>query len=130
MHRYQMSKSKVSKVLEKYRLKNVSVPIVVEGRNDMQCLREIGFPVEIIILNSGNGLLPFSEKLSHDYGEIILLTDFDRKGVDLKNNLKAYMHGSGCTVDTYLWEIIRRYVPIRTVEELPFAIKRIEDINK
>ncbi|MCL5782905.1 MAG: hypothetical protein M1476_03230 [Candidatus Thermoplasmatota archaeon] len=125
-----MSESKVLKVLEKYRVKNASVPIIVEGKNDLQCLREIGFPGEIIIINSGNGLVSFSEKLSQIHREVILLTDFDRKGVELKNSLRAYMHGSGCTVDTYLWEIIRRYVPVRTVEELPFAVRRIEDINK
>ena len=130
MYWYHMSESKVLKVLEKYRVKNASVPIIVEGKNDLQCLREIGFPGEIIIINSGNGLVSFSEKLSQIHREVILLTDFDRKGVELKNSLRAYMHGSGCTVDTYLWEIIRRYVPVRTVEELPFAVRRIEDINK
>ncbi len=120
-----MGQPRILKILERYRNKNHNVPIVVEGRHDVESLRKIEFPGEIITLNSGSSLLSFSEELSREYGEVILLTDFDRRGVMLKSEIESFLRGSGCKPDTELWSSIRRMVPVRTVEELPFAISRI-----
>lgn len=115
------------KILESYRNKNSHIPIVVEGKHDVESLRKIEFPGQIITLNSGSSLLSFSEGLSREYGEVILLTDFDRRGIMLKSEIEAFLRGSGCKPDTELWSSIRRMVPVRTVEELPFAISRISE---
>ncbi len=120
-----MPENRVLKTLEKYRIKNQDVPIIVEGKNDLGCLRSLDFEGNIIILNSGNSLVNFSENVAESNDEVIILTDFDRKGVEIKENLQRYMMGLGCHVDTDLWDTLRRYVPIRTVEELPFAVQRI-----
>lgn len=120
-----MPENRVLKTLEKYRLKNENTPIVVEGKNDLCCLRDLDFQGDIIIINGGNSLLNFSENIAQSNHEIIILTDFDRKGVEIKKYIQRYMHGLGCRVDTTLWDTLRRYVPIRTIEELPFAIQRI-----
>lgn len=125
-----MPGNKVLKTLEKYRAKNKEVPIIVEGRNDKGSLRRIEFPGDIIILNGGNSLVNFSENVAEENDEVIILTDFDRKGVDLKNTIERYMSGLGCQVDTKLWETIRRYGNIRTIEELPFAVQRMLDENE
>lgn len=124
-----MPENRVLKTLEKYRLKNEQVPIIVEGRNDLGCLRTLKFQGDIIILNGGNSLVNFSENVAEDNEEVIILTDFDRKGIEIKKNIQRYMHGLGCHVDTTLWDTIRKYVPIKTVEELPFAVNRILDEN-
>ena len=122
-----MPENKVLKTLEKYRAKNEEVPIIVEGKNDKGSLRKIEFPGDIIILNGGNSLVNFSENVAEENDEVIILTDFDRKGVDLKETIERYMSGLGCQVDTKLWETIRRYGNIRTIEELPFAVQRMLD---
>ncbi len=122
-----MPENRVLKTLEKYRIKNQDVPIIVEGRNDLGCLRSLDFQGSIIVLNSGNSLVHFSENVAETNDEVIILTDFDRKGVEIKKNLQMYISGLGCRVDTALWETLRKYVPIRTVEELPFAVQRITD---
>jgi 5S rRNA maturation endonuclease (ribonuclease M5) len=120
-----MSEKRILKILEKYRVKNSRTPIVVEGKNDVASLRKLSFEGEIIQLNSGSSLLDFSETLGRSYKEIIILTDFDRKGMELKHRIEAYLVGSGCTVDSFLWNSLRKSMPVRTVEELPFATKRI-----
>ncbi len=121
-----MPESKVLKTLEKYRMKNEEVPIIVEGKNDVGSLRNLEFQGDIIILNVGNTLVNFSENIAAENNEVIILTDFDRKGVELKKNIQRYMTGLGCQVDTALWETLRRYVNIKTIEELPFAVKNIQ----
>ncbi len=120
-----MAQPRILKILESYRKKNSNVPIIVEGKHDVESLRRIEFSGEIITLNSGSSLLSFSEGLSRNYEEVILLTDFDRRGIFLKSEIEAFLRGSGCRPDTELWSSIRRMVPVRTVEELPFAISRI-----
>ena len=52
-----MPENRVLKTLEKYRIKNQDVPIIVEGKNDLGCLRSLDFQGNIIILNSGNSLV-------------------------------------------------------------------------
>ncbi len=125
-----MPENKVLKTLEKYRAKNEEVPIIVEGKNDRGSLRKIDFPGNIIILNGGNSLVNFSENVAEENDEVIILTDFDRKGVDLKKAIQRNISGLGCQVDTQLWETIRRYANIRTIEELPFAVQRMIDENE
>lgn len=121
-----MSGNFVLKILDRYRLKNRTVPILVEGKNDVGSLRRLSFDGEIITLNSGHSLVTLSGKISEDYREIIILTDFDRTGRELKSQLNLYLSGSGCRVDTYLWERLGRYLPVKTVEELPTSVLRIE----
>lgn len=124
-----MPENKVLKTLEKYRVKNEQIPIIVEGKNDLGCLRTLDFQGDIILVNGGSSLVNFSENVAEVNDEVIILTDFDRKGVEIKKNIQRYMIGLGCRVDTALWDTIRKYVPIRTVEELPFAVKRILEDN-
>lgn len=124
-----MPENKVLKTLEKYRVKNEQVPIIVEGKNDMGCLRTLDFQGDIILVNGGSSLVNFSENVAEANDEVIILTDFDRKGIEIKKNIQKYMVGLGCRVDTLLWDTIRKYVPIRTVEELPFAVNRLLEEN-
>lgn len=120
-----MPENTVIKALERYRLKNKEVPIIVEGKNDAECLRNLDFEGEVIILNSGESLVNFCDSVAGKYSEVILLTDFDRKGVELKGSIMRYLNGLGCQVDAELWKTLKRYANIRTIEELPFAVERI-----
>lgn len=119
-----MPESTIIKALEQYRLRNLETPIVVEGKNDVECLRNLNFEGEIIILNSGETLVNFCDSLAEKHDKIIILTDFDRKGIELKKTMQIYLNGIGCQVDAELWKILRRYANIRTIEELPFAVDR------
>lgn len=121
-----MSGNFILKLLDRYRQKNMTVPILVEGKNDVRSLRKLSFDGKIITLNSGHSLVTLSNMLSEDYSEIILLTDFDRTGIELKLQIFNYLNGTGCSVDTYLWERLKKDLPVKTVEELPTSISRVE----
>lgn len=116
---------RVFSILEQYRMKNLSVPIVVEGKNDVSSLRSIEFTGPIIQVNSGESILNFSENLAEEYREIIILTDFDKKGKTLKRMIQEYLVSSGVKADTYLWDYFCKKSPIATVEELPSEVERI-----
>lgn len=116
---------KIITLMDKYIEKNDSVPIIVEGKNDVNSLRRINFAGEIIPVNLGSSLLNFSESIATSYGEVILLTDFDRKGRILKENIEKYLVSAGSKADTYLWEYLLKMSPISTVEELPSEILRV-----
>jgi len=114
----------MQKIIEKYREKNLHVPVVVEGKNDVNSLREIDFSGEIIIFNKGLSIVRFSEELRKEHDTIIILTDFDRNGRRLKNDIEKLFVSSGGSVDSYLWETLKRYSGVMTVEEIPFALNR------
>ncbi len=121
-----MRKNFILKLLDRYRLKNSTIPIIVEGKNDVESLRRLSFSGEIITVNSGHTLASLSEKISENYREVIILTDFDRKGVEIREHLGNYLNGSGCRMDTYLWENLKKKLPVKTVEELPYSIERVD----
>jgi 5S rRNA maturation endonuclease (ribonuclease M5) len=117
----------ILKLLDRYRAKNMKIPIIVEGKNDVESLRRLSFSGEILTVTAGLPLVSLSERISESYEEIIILTDFDRKGREIQQHLSNYLNGSGCRTDTYLWEKLKKYMPVRTVEELPYSIERVMD---
>lgn len=106
---------------DKYREKNLTVPIIVEGKRDISSLRKLDFKGEIILLNTGKSLMGKAETISEEYREVIILTDFDRKGVFLKNRIVTYLMSLGIHADLSLWNYVAKNMPARTVEQLPWA---------
>ncbi len=70
----------LEKILFELIEENSKIPIVVEGDKDVFSLRKLGITGEIITINSGLSIIDFCDKIAKDYKEIILLTDWDRKG--------------------------------------------------
>ena len=104
--------------------KNEAVPVIVEGRNDISGLRSLGLKGEIHSLNQGKSLFQRVEEISACRKELIVLPDFDRKGVALKDTIKRYVEGKGKTADTYYWNRIRSFSLVTCIEDLPKAIER------
>lgn len=66
-------------ILELQALADTGAIIVVEGRRDVASLRQLGINGEIR-LASQQPLLEFTEQLSKSGKEIIVLTDWDKRG--------------------------------------------------
>ncbi len=107
-----------------YRRKNREIPIIVEGRNDLNCLRELDFAGNIIVFNRGKSITAFVDSISPAYSRVIILTDFDYRGTFLKDRLHQELIGLGIESDISLWNYINKHVPIKTVEELPAEFQR------
>ncbi len=116
---------KVKSVFDYYKIKSNSIPIIVEGKHDIQSLVLLGFNGNFEILNRGKSLLSTAEMLAKNHHELIPLTDFDRKGILLKISIAQYLRAYGVNVDLYLWDFIHRFLPVKTVEDLPWAYELV-----
>ena len=100
-------------------------PIIVEGEKDIIALRKLGATGVIISINSGLSLTDFCDNLARDYKNVILLTDWDRKGGYLCHTIKKNLEGRvKCNI--YFREVFAKNSMIRTVEGLPSWIETLK----
>lgn len=101
---------------------NKSVPILVEGDKDIEALRKLGVRGIIISVNSGMSLSNFCDRLAREYKDIIILTDWDRRGGHLCHTIRKNLEGR-VNCNTRYRELFAKNAMIRTVEGLPSWIK-------
>ncbi len=114
--------------IERYIEKNLTVPIIVEGTNDVRSLRWMSFSGTIIKMNQGKSLMALAEAISNDFDEVIILTDFDNKGEKLCSTMQGYLVSLGTRVDSRLRDFLNSSLPVKTVEEVPAAVERLAQI--
>jgi 5S rRNA maturation endonuclease (ribonuclease M5) len=81
-------------------LNDRGLPLIVEGDRDVDALIRIGITVPIIKINQGVSLMVFCEQVAKRYKEVIILTDWDRKGHELMGKLKRNFTTNEVKVDT------------------------------
>ena len=96
---------------------NKKVPIVVEGDKDVFSLRKLGIIGEIITVNSGLSIIDFCDKIANKYKEIILLTDWDRKGGYICHTIERNLEGR-VKCNLYYRELFATKAMTKTVEGL------------
>ncbi len=127
---YKKSFEDLEKALFELREENKKIPIIVEGEKDREALQKLECNGEIISVNAGISLTDFCDRLAGDYKDIIILTDWDRKGGYLCHTIRKNLEGR-VNCNTYYREIIAKNAMIRTVEGLPSWISTMrEKINK
>ncbi len=106
----------LAKLIERSR----EVPIVVEGEKDRRALRAIGVSGEIIKINQGISLMRLAENIAAYHNEVVILTDWDRKGDELAYELSRLFDAVGLKYDLSfrdgLVELVRQEV--KDVESL------------
>ncbi len=107
-------------ILELKMLAQEGAIIVVEGKRDVESLRLLGINGDIRQV-SHKPLHEFAESLSRDGGEIILLTDWDKKGGIMAKKIIKYLLSFGVTPNTNIRSRICALVKKR--------IKDIESLN-
>ena len=108
----------LEEALFELREENKTVPIIVEGDKDIKALRKLDITGEIIRFNVGLSIPDFCDMISQKYKNIILLTDWDRKGGYLCSTIKKNLESRvGC--NTRYREIFAKRSMIRTLEGLP-----------
>lgn len=105
---------------------NERTPILVEGKRDVASLRAIGCTGDIIPVHNGNQLFNLAEDLGRVVEEVILLTDWDRRGVIILESLQAGLEANGVRVDLLFRERIRTWgnSTIKDVEGLHPYVSR------
>ncbi len=102
-------------------LSSRGVIIVVEGRKDVESLRELGINGEIK-LASHQPLLEFTESLSKSEREIVILTDWDKKGEITAKKIIRHLQAYGIVPNTMMRSRLRALSQKR--------IKYVESLNK
>ena len=112
----------LEEALLELREENKSVPILVEGDKDVEALRKLGVRGIIISVNSGMSLSNFCDRLAQEHKDIIILTDWDRRGGHLCHTIRKNLEGR-VNCNTRYRELFAKNAMIRTVEGLPSWIK-------
>jgi 5S rRNA maturation endonuclease (ribonuclease M5) len=115
------------------RLKEEEGVILVEGQNDIQSLVNLGIKNKIIAISQYN-IFDIIDNIPEK--EIIVLTDFDKKGTELFRRYVKECHSSGKKVKTIYYKDLKKYLKkyVTQIEQIyPFLKRRelidIDEIN-
>ncbi len=76
-----------------------SSAIVVEGKRDAEALKELGIDAEFYFISGGlSSVNQLAESLAKRGKEVIVLTDFDKKGRELASRLISELENCGIKV--------------------------------
>jgi len=122
------SLEELEKALEELKQENLRVPIIVEGDKDIYALRKLGLTGEIIRYNQGMSIAAFCDMIAHAYKEIIILTDWDRRGGYLCHTIKRNIQ-SRVKCNLMFREKLAKKASIKTVEGLPTWLETLREKN-
>ena len=108
----------LEKIIDELGEENRSIPIIVEGKKDIEALRKLDISGSIISVNVGIPLIDFCDKIAQEQTDIIILTDWDRKGGYLCRTIKKNLEGR-VNCNTKYRELFAKNAMIRTLEGLP-----------
>jgi 5S rRNA maturation endonuclease (ribonuclease M5) len=127
---YKKSLEEIEKALDSLIEENILIPIIVEGEKDIEALKKIGVSGTIISVNAGISIIDFCDRIARQYKEIIILTDWDRKGGFLCHTIMKNLQGRVSCNTTYR-EILSKNSVTKTLEGLPSWINTLKErINK
>jgi len=121
---YEKSLEDLEEALSELKEENKTTPIIVEGDKDIEALRKLGITGEIIRFNTGMSISNFCDIISQKYKNIILLTDWDKKGGYLCSTIKKNLE-SRVKCNTKYREIFAKRSMARTIEGLPSWINTL-----
>lgn len=101
--------------------------MLVEGARDVVALREMGLEGTILKLNTGESLVERADRLSRAYGRILILTDWDPKGLRLHERLKALLEDCQVEAEDRHWLRLKRLCGsgCRTIEDVPALVRSL-----
>jgi len=113
-------------ILELQDMSDAGAIIVVEGRRDVESLRSLGINGDIK-LSSQQPLLNFTEVLSRCGKDIVILTDWDRKGGMAARKIIDYLNSYGIMPNTDIRARIGFLVKkrIKDIESLSRYIEKL-----
>ena len=98
------------------------IPIIVEGKNDVEALRVLGIEGKIIEAKTGGKSMldVISEVEECGTWEVILLLDFDRRGREWTKSLKQHLEKMQIKANIVFWKKLRGIVgrEVKDVEGL------------
>jgi len=103
---------------------NRVMPVLVEGEKDVHALRSLGLTGEILTVNAGNSLVDLCDRIAEHYANIIILTDWDKRGGRLAAVIRKNLAGrTNCL--TEFRALLAHYTMVKDVEGLPSFLHSI-----
>jgi 2,5-diamino-6-(ribosylamino)-4(3H)-pyrimidinone 5'-phosphate reductase len=87
-------------------LDSIQNPIIVEGKKDVESLRNLGIKGIISSLN-GRSINDLVDQF-RNFSKIIILTDYDSEGVKIKNKLVRNLQLEGIKTELSYYNILRK----------------------
>ena len=111
---------KLLEVIEELKIEAEEKPIIVEGKRDVESLEKLGVEGTFIIIAKTPIYLIADELIRKGVKEVILLTDFDRRGRMLAKAIVEEFRHRGIKVNTKIRHEIFIYTNsgIRDIESL------------
>ena len=78
-------------------IRGIESPVIVEGKHDEKALAPY---CSVIVKMCGRSLYGLATYVSERYGEVIILTDFDKEGDSLAGKLNLLLVSLGVRIDT------------------------------
>jgi 5S rRNA maturation endonuclease (ribonuclease M5) len=119
----------LTELIDELRMRNETAPILVEGDKDIRSLRALGIEGEILSINTGSSIFNFCEELSRKYSEVVILTDWDRKGGHLCRVLKEDLESNDVKYDDRIRARLA-YLSRRDVKDVEGLAKLIENLRR
>ena len=102
--------------------------IVVEGKRDVNVLRDLGVKSPIIKTQSRLSRVETAEKIAAkagNDGQVLLLTDFDKEGKEICTQIERELQVNGVKILKRERRLIKKYMgPWRCIEDLTSLFKR------
>ena len=106
-------------------------PIIVEGKKDAQALRVLGVNgVILTVKTGGKSFLDATSEIEQlGVGEVILLLDFDRRGIEGTMRLQGNLERLKIKVNMRFWLELRAFVgrEIQCIESLPSYLSTLQE---
>lgn len=117
----------ILQTLEDLRELSLRLPVLVEGKKDRRALRGLGLRGKIVRVQNGSSIFELCETLARDHKEVVLLTDWDRRGGQLCRLLREGLAANGVRYNTEVRARLARLTKkeVKDVEGLPSLVERI-----
>ncbi len=117
---------KLEKAIDELREKNKTIPIIVEGEKDVAALHSLDIHGEIFMLHCGKDIAAFCDDVALKYREVIVLTDWDRKGWSLSHRIEDNLRGrTKCIMDYRI--IFAANSMVKDMESLPKFLRNLRN---
>ena len=114
-----------SKLLDELRVDSPDFVVIVEGEKDVRALRALGVS-RIAMLNRYSGVQELCDELAEKgVKRAVILTDFDRTGVELARKIRDALYADGISVDDKLRKRIHEAFKVRYIERLHRIVESI-----
>jgi len=122
----------LEKVFEDLEEDSKSMPIIVEGAQDVAALRRLGIQKNVMALNRGISIFSFAEMVSRRFDDAIVLTDWDRRGGQLARMLREALQANGVSVnDRYRTQIvILSKKEVKDIQSLPRFMEKLRNAGR